>query len=106
MPSWFAAVSPVRMNPACAMLEYASIRFTSRLRDREHAADDHRDGRQHPDERRPVPGERLERRRPDTRISARNAATFVAADMNAVTGVGRALVHVGRPHVERHRARP
>ena len=26
----FAAVKPVRMNPACAMLEYASRRLTSR----------------------------------------------------------------------------
>ena len=75
------------MNPACATLEYASIRFTSRWA----AAS-------------PAPTTTESTARPytigvqsqvrgcsatsNTRISAKNAATFVAALMKAVTGVG------------------
>ena len=38
-----------------------------------------------------------------TRTSAANAAAFTPVAMNPVTGVGDAVVHVRRPHVERHR---
>ena len=36
-------------------------------------------------------------------ISATNPPAFDATERNAVTGVGAALVGVGRPEVERHR---
>ena len=87
MPIWFDDVSPVRMKPAWAMLEYASIRLMSdcaiastlpRITDA--AARTQITGVQSH-----VSGWNATSR---TRISARNAATFVAADMNAVTGVG------------------
>src|SRR3970040_2381357 len=98
MPSWLAAVSPIRMNPAWAMLEYASIRLMSvwataiRLPTiTVTAATPHTSGVQsHVSGWNDVS---------NTRMNAANAATLVPADMYAVTGVGapRATsgVHMG-----------
>src|SRR5438132_12165279 len=87
MPSWVAAVTPTRMNPACATLEYASIRLMSvwamartdpttivtAAITQMKGVQSHASGLNAVSK---------------TRISAANAATFVAADMNAVTAVG------------------
>src|SRR3990170_5974308 len=86
-PVWFAAVTPTRMNPAWATLEYASIRFRSdcaiastlpttivtAARTHMNGAHSHWSGNNATMNR---------------RSSAANAATFVPALMNAVTGVG------------------
>ena len=76
------------MNPACATLEYASIRFTSRC-----AAASTRPSdapRRPPARRRTGVQSQVSgcSATSSTRISAKNAATFVAAHMNAITGVG------------------
>ena len=75
------------MKPAWAMLEYASMRFTlvcaiARMLPTtiETAARPHTTGAQS--------HASAWNATSSTRISAANAATFVAADMNAVTGVG------------------
>src|SRR5438046_2339712 len=87
MPSWLAAVMPVRMNPAWATLEYASIRFTSvwamastdpttmvtAARTQMNGVQSHESGW---------------KATSNTRMKAANAATLVAADMYAVIGVG------------------
>src|SRR6185436_1716167 len=87
MPAWPAAVTPVRMNPACVTLEYASIRlmsvWDSAMTDpttmltaastQMNGVQSHCSGA----------NDTL-----NTRSSAANAATLVAADMYAVTGVG------------------
>src|SRR5437763_16848215 len=87
MPSWFAAVRPVRMNPACATLEYASIRLTSvwAMASTEPttmvtAARAQMNGVQSHDSGWNATS--------NTRMNAANAATLVAADMYAVMGVG------------------
>src|SRR4051812_20127016 len=87
MPCWPATVTPVRMNPAWATLEYASIRLmsvcdsaitapTTML----NAASTQMNGVQSH-----CSGANATL---NTRRSAANAATFVAADMYAVIGVG------------------
>src|SRR3989442_7052461 len=77
----------MRMKPACATLEYASIRFTSDWAMARTlptitvtAARAHTTGVQSH-----VSGWNATSR---TRMRAKNAATLVAADMNAVTGAG------------------
>ena len=87
MPSAFGEVSPVRMKPACATLEYASIRLMSRCAIArtepitiESAASAYTSGVQSH-----VSGCSATS---NTRISAKKAATFVAALMYATTGVG------------------
>src|SRR5437764_15128451 len=87
MPSCVAAQTPTRMNPAWATLEYASIRSTSvwAIAMTEPTTI--------------VTADRITMNGvqsqasgwnavSNTRIRAANAATFVAADMNAVTAVG------------------
>ena len=88
------------MKPACEIDEYARIRFTSRCasaprfpQTSEIAASTataivHTSA---------CSGNAVT----STRRVTTSAAVFVAADMNAVTEVGDALVHVRRPHVER-----
>src|SRR5205823_14657523 len=86
-PSAVAAITPVRMSPAWAMLEYASIRLKSVCAMAMTAPTTM------------VSADRTQRNgvqseirgwRPtsNTRIRAANAATLVAADMYAVTGKG------------------
>ena len=75
------------MNPACAIDEYASIRFTSRCAiatidpsTTDSTASTSTSGTQsHASGWNPTR---------NTRMNAKKAAVFVAADMNAVTGVG------------------
>src|SRR5437867_3235561 len=87
MPSLDSAISPSSRNPACAIDEYARMRFTSvwvRPKIAPTAIDvmatAHMSGRQsHLVEEKPTYS---------TRISAPNAAIFVHDAMNAVTAVG------------------
>src|SRR5579875_2090904 len=87
MPACVSATSPTRMNPACAIEEYARMRFTSVWVSPNTApttmdaiATPHTTGRQsHELELNPTNS---------TRRIAPNAATLVHAAMNAVTGVG------------------
>src|SRR3989304_3022978 len=87
MPALFGAETPTRMNPACAMLEYASIRLTSvcAIAIRLPAAIVSAASVQTTGCQFQVSGWNDTS---STRISAANAATFVAADMNAVTAGG------------------
>src|SRR6266480_3116760 len=75
------------MNPACATLEYASIRFTSvcAVASSDPTTIDTADRTQMNGVQSHASGLNAVS---NTRISAANAAIFVAADMNAVTGVG------------------
>ena len=78
------------------------MRLTLRLRDPGHRADDHRRRREDPDHFAPVGAERFEGRQEDAdeRGEGRrlDAGGHEPGDRRR-----RALVGVGRPHVERHR---
>src|SRR2546430_17251791 len=94
MPCWLAAATPTRMNPAWAIEEYASIRFTlvwamaSTLPTTiVTAATPHRKGFQSH-----ASGDRAAR---NTRRNAPNAATLVPADMNPATLVGAPWLAAG-----------
>ena len=67
-----------------------------------HAPDDHRRGRQDPDHRCPIPGERLERDVQDT-DQRQERGDLRRGRHERGHRRGRPLVHVGRPLVERHR---
>src|SRR5204863_118055 len=75
------------MNPACATLEYASIRFTSvcAIASSDPTTIETADSTQMNGVQSHASGLNAVS---NTRISAANAATFVAADMDAVTGGG------------------
>src|SRR4026208_2507041 len=99
MPIWFDDVSPVRMKPAWAMLEYASIRLmsdwaiASTLPTITDAAD------APPPQRAPLPRGALERpvQHPDQRQERRDLR---GGRHERGHGRGGALIHVGRPLME------
>ena len=102
-PSALFAAIAISMKPACEIDEYASIRLRLRLHERGEVPDRERGAGDRRDRHRPEVAPPAGTRSPARAASATSAAVFVAADMKAVTGRRRALVDVGRPHVERRR---
>ena len=79
------------------------MRFTSRLGDREHGPDDHRStADERHDDRRPVPRERLRTPTLNTRMKREERRHLGRRRHERRDRGRRALVDVGRPHVERH----
>ena len=86
-PSSLSAAIAISMKPACETDEYASRRLTLVLRERGEVADRERRDGEDGDRDRPDLGLLRERDHEHAQRDDERAA-LVAADMNAVTGVG------------------
>ena len=100
-PTSFAATSADQQVAGVRDARVGEHPLQVRLRDADDGPEDHRRGRERPEHRRPVAAQRLERRQ-EHADERRERGGLDAGRHEAGHDGRRALVGVGRPHVERH----